>query len=116
MKKTFPCQIAVAQARLERAQRLETTLLERFAANPENDAAGAAFELAQRHVESAERSYYRAVRETGAPKPPAQALSLLDPGAYPHPQTMLRPEGEEPQRLHLVSRKQIQPETLRQVG
>lgn len=116
MKKTFPCQIAVAQARLERALRLETTLLERFAANPENDAAGAAFELAQRHVESAERSYYRAVRETGAPKPPTQALSLLDPGAYPHPQTMLRPEGEESQRLHLVSRKQIQPEALRQVG
>ena len=116
MKKNFPCQIAIAQARLERAQRLETSLLERFAANPENAAVGAAFELAQRHVESSERSYYRAVRETNSPQPPAASLSLLDPVAYPHPQTMLRPEGEQPQRLHLVARKQVQPVTLRQVG
>jgi len=116
MKQSFSCQIAIAQARLERAQRLETTLLQRFAASPENASLGAAFAIAQRHVESAERSYYRALRETGSPHPPAPSLALLDPSAYPHPQTMLRPEREEPQRLHLVTRQKIQPVALRQVG
>jgi hypothetical protein len=116
MKQTFSCQIAIAQARLERAQRLETSLLQNFAAHPENAALGAAFSLAQRHVESAERSYYRALRELGTPQPPAPSLALLEPSAYPHSQSMLRTEREEPQRLHLVPRQKIQPVALRQVG
>lgn len=117
MKQSFSCQITIAQARLERAQRLETTLLQGFAANPENASLGAAFERAQRHVETAERSYYRALRELGSPTPPApSSLALLDPSAYPHAQSMLRPEREEPQRLHLVPRQKIQAVTLRQVG
>jgi hypothetical protein len=116
MKQSFSCQIAAAQSRLERARRLETTLLQTFAATPENAALGAAFALAQRHVEAVERSYYRALRELGSPKPPAPSLALLDPSAYPHPQAMLRPEREESQGLHLVSRKQIQPVALRQVS
>lgn len=116
MKQSFACQIAIAQARLERAQRLETTLFQSFAASPENAPLGAAFERAQRHVESAERSYYRALREIGSPNPPAPSLALLDPSAYPHPQSMFRTEREEPQRLHLVPRQQIQPVALRQVG
>lgn len=116
MKQTFSCQIAAAHSRLERAQRLETTLLQAFAAAPENAALGAAFDRAQRHVEAAERSYYRALRELGSPKPPAPSLALLDPSAYPHPQSMLRAEGQESQGLHLVSRKKIQPVALRQVS
>jgi len=116
MKQSFSCQIAIAQTRLERAQRLETTLLQQFAANPQSASLGAAFERAQRHVESAERSYYRALREIGSPNPPAPSLALLDPSAYPHPQTMLRPEREETQRLHLVPRQKIQPVPLRQVS
>lgn len=116
MKQSFSCQIAIAQARLERAQRLETTLFQSFAANPENASLGVAFERAQRHVESAERSYYRALREIGSPLPPAPSLALLEPSAYPHPQTMLRAEREETQWLHLVPRQKIQPVALRQVS
>jgi hypothetical protein len=116
MKQSFSRQIAAAQSRLERAQRLETTLLERFAVTPENAALAAAFACAQRYVEAAESSYYRALRELASPPPPAPSLALLDPSAYPHPQSMLRPEREESQGLHLVSRQQVQPVPLRQVS